>query len=115
MRISDWSSDVCSSDLTACFCRSGFSRELLLPPLRRQGVRRRVCEPLVRAPTNARKLGWRAGRAGEGCSWHCWEPWEPPHSLTLARKSVETGKSVSVRGALGGRRLIEKQKNNTPC
>src|SRR3546814_15627180 len=37
VRISDWSSDVCSSDL--CFCRSGFSRELLLRPLplRRQG------------------------------------------------------------------------------
>src|SRR3546814_4790563 len=33
MRISDWSSDVCSSDL---------------------------------APTNARQLCWRAGRAGEG-------------------------------------------------
>src|SRR3546814_10869861 len=87
MRISDWSSDVCSSDLPAgvvprgrsdrhpraaglfgateglfaatragvgprhrmtsmagqwpaiCFCRSGGSRELLLPPLRRQGRR----------------------------------------------------------------------------
>src|SRR3546814_14894795 len=48
MRISDWSSDVCSSDLRGspgrivlqqCFCRSGFSRELLLRPLplRRQG------------------------------------------------------------------------------
>src|SRR3546814_19275981 len=45
MRISDWSSDVCSSDL----CRSGFSRELLpLPlPLRRQGEGR---APLLRRP-----------------------------------------------------------------
>src|SRR3546814_2128556 len=45
MRISDWSSDVCSSDL----CRSGFSRELLpLPlPLRRQGEGR---APPLRRP-----------------------------------------------------------------
>src|SRR3546814_16852980 len=35
---------------------------LLLPPLRRQGVRRRACEPLVRAPTNARQLCWKIGR-----------------------------------------------------
>src|SRR3546814_9656154 len=48
--------------------RSGPSRELQPPPLRRQGVRRRVCEPLVRAPTNARQLCWRAGRVGEGRS-----------------------------------------------
>src|SRR3546814_2996577 len=34
MRISDWSSDVCSSDLGGCgsSCRSGGSRELSLSP-----------------------------------------------------------------------------------
>src|SRR3546814_2751049 len=42
-----------------CFCRSGGSRELLLPPLRRQG------------------------RAGEGCLLDQREPWAPPPSLPL--------------------------------
>src|SRR3546814_7979088 len=80
MRISDWSSDVCSSDLERQdrprrraqgrgaeeverlidrVCRSGFSRELLLPLLRRQG------------------------RAGEGCLLDQPEPWPPPPSLAL--------------------------------
>src|SRR3546814_148207 len=60
-----------------------FSRELLLPPLRRQGVRRCVCEPLARAPTNARQPCWRAGRVGEGCLLDQLEPWAPPPSLPL--------------------------------
>src|SRR3546814_5526159 len=47
--------------------RAGFSRELWLPPLRRQGVRRAACEPLARGLTNAIELCSMAGRVGEGC------------------------------------------------
>src|SRR3546814_7174993 len=130
MRISDWSSDVCSSDLApevdqvlvalgpvaeeaeffldgllgiggggfegeggvvqgvkprrwgglgSAHCRrralrerpfdrlrAGFSRELWLPPLRRQGVRKAACEPLARGLTNAIELCSMDGRVGAG-------------------------------------------------
>src|SRR3546814_3010152 len=46
--------------------RAGFSRELWLPPLRRQGVRKAACEPLARGLTNAIALCSMAGRVGEG-------------------------------------------------
>src|SRR3546814_2497221 len=92
---SDWSSDVCSSDLFTTagiasttstidrHCRSGGSRELWPPPLRRQGVRGRACEPLARVPTNARQLCWRAGRAGGGGLQEQAETVAPPPSLPL--------------------------------
>src|SRR3546814_15833821 len=82
MRISDWSSDVCSSDL-ACL--------LLIPPSTSTSM------PLIcPAAGLARK---RIARATD-------------------RKSVVSGKSVSVRVELGGRRIIKKKnkqkhRNNT--
>src|SRR3546814_11367429 len=95
MRISDWSSDVCSSDLP--------------DPLRR---RRRMSDPGDRrggggpaaAGGTGRRLVPRRLRAG-------------PQSDDVGRggagrdrKSVVWGKSVSVRVDLGGRRLITKKK-----
>src|SRR3546814_15900963 len=74
MRISDWSSDVCSSDLSCT--RSATStpaRSGRRPAARRSSFRR-----------------WRRARTD--------------------RKSVVSGKSVSVRVDLGGRRII-KNKN----
>src|SRR3546814_16236572 len=90
MRISDWSSDVCSSDLEDA--EAGAPRGLVLGhslgdqsclvvgDLRRQGI--------LRGGLVERRHG-----AGGG-----------------DRKSVVEGKSVSVRVDLGGRRII-KQKN----
>src|SRR3546814_17220831 len=82
MRISDWSSDVCSSDLlteqgTPAFAVGARDR-------RRTARPRRVssCNPPP-------PLGKRAKRRD--------------------RKSVVEGKSGSVRGDLGGGRLIKKQ------
>src|SRR3546814_18305209 len=82
MRISDWSSDVCSSDLEARLDRT-----------------RRPC---CRNETGGKKID-RAPLAlpRPDCA-------RRPVLAKAARKSVVSGKSVSVRVALGGRRLIKK-------
>src|SRR3546814_13809190 len=82
LRISDWSSDVCSSDLRGT-CRSAnpgapSPRQVCLQ--RRCG--RHVCRHLDRCLQRSRR----------------------------DRKSVVSGKSVSVRVDLGGRRILKKKK-----
>src|SRR3546814_14834437 len=81
MRISDWSSDVCSSDLPD---QGGVVAEQAHRP---QSGRDRAAH--LRTP--AMRLGSR--QEGED------------------RKSVVQGKSVSVRVDLGGRRLIKKKNS----
>src|SRR3546814_14340057 len=83
MRISDWSSDVCSSDL--------FADRILVGRRLRGGERR---------------LEQREGRM------HGVEPGERHrHVVRGDRTSAVSGKSVSVRVDLGGRRIIKKKKN----
>src|SRR3546814_13524059 len=93
MRISDWSSDVCSSDLAARNQLLGVASQ----SEKLQGVRPEGMEdaPELRVQIDrvkARALG-----------------------LSIAdvngtdRKSVVSGKSVSVRVDLGGRRIIKKK------
>src|SRR3546814_13324386 len=84
-RISDWISDVCSSDLGEH--AGAFSRRAWLGA-RRHGLRR---------PRPA-----ASGDAGVA------RPHQPRPRAGTDRKSVVKGKSVSVRGDLGGRRLINK-------
>src|SRR3546814_15788342 len=97
MRISDWSSDVCSSDLQRGDLRRGGDRggdRCDRPSTRRHPP----CAP--RAPErqahgDGERRGRRARRSaarGRG-----------------DRKSVVQGKSVSVRVELGGRRIIKKK------
>src|SRR3546814_20314653 len=85
MRISDWSSDVCSSDLG----KRGNG-----------GVRRRPeTVTMRRFATSGGTAGVPSRRQG-------------PDALEREdRKSVVKGKSVSVRVDLGGRRIIKKKKN----
>src|SRR3546814_2112858 len=89
MRISDWSSDVCSSDLL---------RRTHRPARRRPRRAARVAGPCVPA---ARRLDRGAVRP------------RPPDDhrprARLDRKSVVSGKSVSVRVDIGGRRIIKKK------
>src|SRR3546814_7318027 len=95
MRISDWSSDVCSSDLAGHRGRAG-----------------------ARAPGG---VGAAARRA---MAWHLRRPrrvWSrdaglgdlprarDPSARAADRKSVVWGKRVSVRGDFGGRRTIENK------
>src|SRR3546814_15403322 len=95
MRISDWSSDVCSSDLT-CGTR---------PPSNLSGL------TLNKDSTATKKVGTNTTARGVAANM-------PPNTAKptafwlaeLDRKSVVSGKSVSVRVDIGGRRII-KQKN----
>src|SRR3546814_18695304 len=86
MRISDWSSDVCSSDLPD---RCAHPRR---DPLGR--VRTGRADP----PGGPRRPARRLAPARPRCAAHA------------DRKSVVEGKSVSVRVDLGGRRIIKKNK-----
>src|SRR3546814_20269056 len=84
MRISDWSSDVCSSDLRK-IGRHRVERGALVG-----NVIRALGQP-----------GERAGRDRER------------RPADIDRKSVVSGKSVSVRVDLGGRRIIQKKKTSS--
>src|SRR3546814_14202469 len=101
MRISDWSSDVCSSDLLA---------KLLLRLLARGRVHHDDEESAHRLA-----FGQALGALGKIRNEGSLD--EPPaaareHQRFLDRKSVVKGTSVSVRVDLGGRRRI---KTTTYC
>src|SRR3546814_16307529 len=84
MRISDWSSDVCSSDLVGGGQID--ARAADVPLLRSDG-----------RPHHDRWTGHRTGDTGVVAR------------RGGDRKSVVEGKSVSVRVDLGGRRIIKKK------
>src|SRR3546814_16966196 len=108
MRISDWSSDVCSSDLPviiiAQLCGSGTgdtgSSPLCTETSSRYqsdgSCRKLNCSVVVADVATPEKLSCVQGIT--------------PRS---DRKSVVEGKSVSVRVYLGGRRLIKKKNRVT--
>src|SRR3546814_13921794 len=107
MRISDWSSDVCSSDLVAVRrpqaghrrttgrtpASGGAVAALVELPSGRHRVRLR--EPV---PGSARR---RVAAGAFGAPWRG------------GRKSVVSGKSVSVRVDCGGSRYIQNNKKKT--
>src|SRR3546814_17761053 len=88
MRISDWSSDVCSSDLGA-----GVPAAAAVGGGLRHVDRARLLD-----------VAARAGRTGAGG--------RPVPGVGGDRKSVVLGKSVSVRVDLGCRRIIKKKKHH---
>src|SRR3546814_11612417 len=103
MRISDWSSDVCSSDLH--------------PPRRAQGTD--PSTSLCPAPGAHRTRGAPPGVAGRPVLGHDRGTDDPgagasarPFQGRPARKSVVEGKSVSVRVELVGRRIIKNNKTH---
>src|SRR3546814_13113312 len=112
MRISDWSSDVCSSDLRG---------PADVDARRQERWRRRLwevaCGPTWASPAHA--LGsWLTS------ALHQVGPalLAPPIAVAAdvddpavvqGRKRVVSGKSVAVRVGLGGRRLIKKKKQRT--
>src|SRR3546814_15300735 len=93
MRISDWSSDVCSSDL------HDRQRVVDLGERAEVVVERRHASPHVRGDASHRQ------RLVTVPVHQCERGFED-------RKSVVSGKSVSVRVDLGGRRIIKKKKTN---
>src|SRR3546814_13159909 len=88
MRISDWSSDVCSSDLPATAVSS--ARQPVIEVQTRAKLRSRGWPPVSIGPSFLIYRG-RVGRSEER----------------------RVGKSVSVRVDLGGRRIIKKKKNSS--
>src|SRR3546814_18472372 len=104
MRISDWSSDVCSSDLSGLLIRRSWVR---VPP----GAR----EPSLAGRARVRRR-CSASAAGTGPSLVWWLRLvrRRPEGAVDAqgdRQRVELGKSVSVRVALGGRSIIKTTKS----
>src|SRR3546814_17947784 len=123
MRISDWSSDVCSSDLAGLPGPRSLADEFAdRPQLLDGGVdnirsagsaasRRRATSSLSASPAAASdRASLRAAAA--------WRPGSTAQrkNSTIARarcrdrKSVVEGKSVSVRVDLGGRRILKTKK-----
>src|SRR3546814_12462816 len=94
MRISDWSSDVCSSDLVPV----GSHRPA--PPVPRDAGPDRRRDPCPHLPRrNRRRTRSRGSGRGRRVAYRCGGD----------RKSVVSGKSVSVSVDLGGRRIIKKK------
>src|SRR3546814_15989099 len=95
MRISDWSSDVCSSDLHLLRCdlllRDGRGTEMACQVLGRDAGANLNGTDLIPALLEQ----YRGQR------------------IALDRKSVVSGKSVSVRVDLGCRRIIKKKNSVT--
>src|SRR3546814_13284962 len=112
MRISDWSSDVCSSDLDE---RSGpVARNRLW---QRAGIQRYAADRHAADPVHRSE--------GDGAAGHSATTFTAPEGRTRGlaiaarqvgfvydgdRKSAVSGKRVSVRVDLGGRRIIKKKK-----
>src|SRR3546814_20095057 len=103
MRISDWSSDVCSSDLRHQRVHPGawpYRTQLRLLS-RLHALRRHYRLGLYRSESDAHAVRpvWRSIRADAPNTW----------PTPQDRKSVVEGKSGSVSGDLGGRRIIKKK------
>src|SRR3546814_12026525 len=123
MRISDWSSDVCSSDLLTAGWRARFSHCLLFNPTDARSARYNPLLEVRRGEHEVRDVQNIADILvdPEGAleRRNHWE--KTSHSLLVGailhilhaeeedRKSVVSGKSVSVRVDLGGRRNIKKK------
>src|SRR3546814_18873630 len=102
MRISDWSSDVCSSDLhpASCIWSWRCPRPCMSGSCRREPARATV----------SLSVEHRLDIASDHPGWRCTEqPHMPKYYPTLDRKSVVEGKSVSVRVDHGGRRSSKKK------
>src|SRR3546814_16227744 len=102
MRISDWSSDVCSSDLAGGVGAQEAERDPLLarPAQRHQAVRHLLEAGAVAL---SQQFDVVAGRHRVGMEAVIRE------NQGADRKSAGSGKSVSVRVASGGRRTMNKK------
>src|SRR3546814_15272381 len=112
MRISDWSSDVCSSDLNKLVQPGAVSvdgtpidlRKVNTPSYVQAGREDHIAPPESVWKVTEHFAGpLRFVLAGSG---HIAGVVNPP---AADRKSVVSGKSVSVRVDLGGRRIIKKK------
>src|SRR3546814_20929210 len=115
MRISDWSSDVCSSDL--------LKTQVIIPELRRRFAGLPIVNVTgVRAEESATRARLAIADKEKKSTpsqplWN-WRPilhWKLHDVLDTIRRDrqrVVTGKSVSVSVDLGGNRILSQKKNN---
>src|SRR3546814_12853136 len=115
MRISDWSSDVCSSDLIRTRARPTSTSS---PPRSSRGwycpQAYRQWRSTTTASSTGRRQAWRGGARcleAEG-ALRGGARGKLAASAAPDRKSDVKGKSVSVRVGLGGRRIIKKKNKN---
>src|SRR3546814_19092589 len=111
MRISDWSSDVCSSDLQAAVWvmqKEGIDQAFGVPgaainpfysAMQKQGTIKHILARHVEGAPHMAEGYTRAKPGNIGVAL-----------ATSERKSVVSGKRVSVRVDLGGRRMLIKTK-----
>src|SRR3546814_13602343 len=104
MRISDWSSDVCSSDLGAT--------DAAAAALSAAGILARVKGKILWCLTQSDLFAPALALAGLDPDRVIYVEARDETSLLRDRKSVVSGKGVSVRVDLGGRRIIKKTKQN---
>src|SRR3546814_11464600 len=99
MRISDWSSDVCSSDLVGlrCIARGRVAREARGDDQLGAGAQQFQAGLVADLDAAA---GEQRNAAAQGGGLGALDDWE----------RVVEGKGVSVRGVLGGRRITNKKK-----
>src|SRR3546814_11685447 len=121
MRISDWSSDVCSSDLISKFGGHAMAAGLSLPQANFGAfaaafdaeVRRQLCDDdltgrlLTDGQLRVEEFHLELARALRNAG-----PWGQhfPEPMFQDRKSVVKGTRVTVRSDLGGRRSLKKKK-----
>src|SRR3546814_19728014 len=107
MRISDWSSDVCSSDLI-----KAHERALAIEKLdRRKAERRREVRALAQQRERLDRRQSRGAKdAAKANQAAILLGLQKQRSQHRDRKSVVSGKGVSVRVDHGGRRNVKKQR-----
>src|SRR3546814_21182344 len=106
LRISDWSSDVCSSDLSDRINSCVRCGKTAPEPARA------LCSDSWYRTTwsfHMRRQESRWARVPAPCE----TAYQAPRPRQRDRKSVVEGKSVSVRVDPGGRRIIKKKKKNS--
>src|SRR3546814_18643910 len=106
MRISDWSSDVCSSDLeTMAGIEPNSSPVTRRGDVFELGKHRILCGDAMDPTSFFQLMGTQTARLALS---------DPPYNCKIDgfvdRKSVVSGKSVLVRVDMGGRRIIKKKK-----
>src|SRR3546814_13283842 len=118
MRISDWSSDVCSSDLRIPAAAFGdevaaqVKRDPVLAPVKvvvvlEAGVL--VVQLAIDRPVGADELAQAEGDARRAIGGSVTALAAVADAAGQARPSVVKGKRVSVRVDLGGRRILKQQ------
>src|SRR3546814_15200761 len=106
MRISDWSSDVCSSDLPRPMRPTAIAA---MAPDHRVRACFDSCVGMGVEPWMQACAWYEASRSAARHRWTCRKSRPAPDALQDRKRDVK-GKSVSVRVDPGGRRSIKKKK-----